>query len=274
MSPLRPLRAPRAAPGALWLLLSVGVHGGLALVAVGRRPGDRTPEDPTRNLPTAATGETFEVPADDPGVEPGGARPPEAPAGLAVAGDDGASNARSSSSNNAEERARARTRPTSAATGRTMSRDPGDGDLPGTFGAAGDRSAVDLAGAFTRGFPQAASADPRWSTAPYGSAGTVDVTITIDDAGAFVDARSTGAPSEALAAGVRRTLALIRARAFVASGKETRLRVTATVTKDEVHDGLHGEVFAIGGSFAQGEGSGFFALAVGRRVDVRVQVLR
>jgi hypothetical protein len=48
--------------------------------------------------------------------------------------------------------------------------------------------------------------------------------------------------------------------------------VVATVTPDSVHDGLHGDVFAIGGSFAGGEGSAFFALAIGRRIDVRVHL--
>jgi hypothetical protein len=133
---------------------------------------------------------------------------------------------------------------------------------------------VEVATAFTRGFPQAASADPLWLAAPLGSAGTVEVTLTLGDDGALEGTRTSGSPGDALAEGVRRTVALIRARAFVADRKETRLRVTATVSTDEVHDGLHGEVFAIGGSFEKGEGSGFFALAVGRRIDLRVEVVR
>jgi hypothetical protein len=51
----------------------------------------------------------------------------------------------------------------------------------------------------------------------------------------------------------------------------TRLRIIAKVAPDEVHDGLHGEVFAIGGSFGTAQGSAFFALAIGRRIDVQVQ---
>jgi hypothetical protein len=133
---------------------------------------------------------------------------------------------------------------------------------------------VELTSAFTRGFPQAASADPLWISAPFGPAGTVDVALTLDETGALVDARSSGNPSPALAEGLRRTLAFIRSRAFVADAQETHLRVTATVSPDQVHDGLHGDVFAIGGSFQGGEGSAFFALAIGRRIDLRVRVIR
>jgi hypothetical protein len=153
--------------------------------------------------------------------------------------------------------------------------EPGDGesagDAPGQYGAVGERSAADLATAFTRGFPQAASADPMWRSAPLGGAGDADVLLTLDDSGHIVDSRVLGAPSAALTSAIRRTLALIGSRAFVARGKVTRLHLVATVTADEVHDGLHGDVFAIGGSFAGGEGSAFFALAVGRRIDVRVR---
>src|SRR4029079_13852649 len=45
-----------------------------------------------------------------------------------------------------------------------------DGE-PVRFGAVGERGAVDLATAFTRGFPQAASADPIWARAPFGPTG-------------------------------------------------------------------------------------------------------
>ena len=47
--------------------------------------------------------------------------------------------------------------------------------------------------------------------------------------------------------------------------------MSGAISTDAVHDGLHGDVFAIGGSFAGAEGSAFFALAIGRRIDVRVR---
>jgi hypothetical protein len=59
----------------------------------------------------------------------------------------------------------------------------------------------------------------------------------------------------------------------------TRIRVSARVTRDDVHDGLHGDVFALsGGSFVGDLGSAFFALppsaGPGRRVDVELRLLR
>jgi hypothetical protein len=158
--------------------------------------------------------------------------------------------------------------------GATTDDAPAEPPTPARFGAVGDRAAVDLASAFTRGLPQAASADPLWLQAPLGSAGTVDVDLTLDDTGAIADVRSSGTPGAALSQALRRTLALLNPRAFVADGKHTRLRVTATITADAVHDGLHGEVFAIGGSFDRGEGSAFFALAVGRRIDIHIRQMR
>jgi hypothetical protein len=256
-----------------WLAVSIATHGAALVFSLRSiTPAPASPRPPkvvSANLP----GETFEVPLADRAPERG-------VSSGSVADDPGAPSTASEGTSPEMPGAHPETHPRSrphAATPGTASpagSGPGEGEKPGTFGAVGERSAVDLASAFTRGFPQAASADPLWVAAPFGSAGSVDVTLTLDETGSLVDTRTSGAPGEALAAGVRRTLALIRAREFVAEGKETRLRVTATVTQDQVHDGLHGEVFAIGGSFEGAGGSGFFALAVGRRIDVRVVVVR
>jgi hypothetical protein len=153
-----------------------------------------------------------------------------------------------------------------------LRRGTGEGDEgAGTvFGAISDRASIDLATAFTRGFPQAASADPAWVDVAYGPAGEATVVLEIDATGSLVDSRIEGAPSPAFRSGLVRTLALIHARTFTAKSATTRLHVTARVSPDEVHDGLHGEVFAIGGSFAAAEGQAFFALAIGRRIDLRV----
>jgi hypothetical protein len=158
-----------------------------------------------------------------------------------------------------------------AASGQTDSA-PGSSGSTAMFGAVGDRSAADLAKAFTRDFPQAASGDPVWRTAPLGAAGEVTVVLTLDDSGHIADVQVVGNASGPLAQGIRRTMSLIRGRPFVARSKVTKLRLTATVSADTVHDGLHGDVFAIGGSFAEGEGSAFFALNVGRRIDLRVRL--
>jgi len=122
-----------------------------------------------------------------------------------------------------------------------------------------------------RAFPTAASGDTQWARAPYGSAGEAIVTITIDGAGKLTSMRMSGQPSPALAEALRRTLALLKNRTFVARGPTTTLRVRGRVSPDGVHDGLHGDVFAVGASFSGGEGEAFFALAVGRRIDAHIR---
>jgi hypothetical protein len=150
---------------------------------------------------------------------------------------------------------------------------------PALFGAVGVRFATDLPTTFTRMFPSAASGDPAWSEAPLGSAGTADVTLVIDDTGHIASESLTGSPSRALRNGIDRTLAALGGRIFTARAAVTKLRVTARVQRDEVHDGLHGDRFALGsgGSFASDVGSAFFALpgpGAGRRVDVELQIVR
>ncbi|MDP9033615.1 MAG: hypothetical protein M3O50_02320, partial [Myxococcota bacterium] len=156
------------------------------------------------------------------------------------------------------------------------------------FGAVGVRAASDLPTAFTRAFPQAASADAMWLSAPFGSAGTADITLVIDEGGHLVASRVEGTPSPPLRRGIARTLALLGPRAFTAHAPITRLRVVARVTRDDVHDGLHGDVFAMsGGSFADEVGTAFFALPAapvrdgpdslaaggrGRRVDISLRL--
>jgi hypothetical protein len=137
------------------------------------------------------------------------------------------------------------------------------------FGAVGERGAQDLAAAFTRAFPQTASTDPSWSHAAFGSTGTATVHLTLDSEGHIRSHSAIGGNSE-LQSGIARTLLLLRARAFTARAATTTLRITAKVTPDQVHDGLHGDVFAIGGSMTGAVGNAFFALAIGRRIDVKV----
>jgi hypothetical protein len=165
---------------------------------------------------------------------------------------------------------------------RVGSRGPAGGDAhppPALFGAVGVRYATDLATTFTRAFPQAASADGGvWNAAAFGSAGTADVTLVLDDSGHLVSHAIGGAPAPALRRGIERTLLLMGPRAFTARGATTRLRVAARVTSDVVHDGLHGDVFALsGGSFSGDLGTAFFALpgtgGPGRRIDVELRLL-
>jgi hypothetical protein len=142
----------------------------------------------------------------------------------------------------------------------------------------GERLATDLATTFTRALPQVASADAAWSRAPFGSTTVATVTLVLGDDGRLTQRTITGAPSEALRHGIERTLVLLAAREFTARAATTKLRVAARVSRDDVHDGFHGDVFALsGGSFAGDVGMAFFALPAaagpGRRVDVELRLL-
>jgi hypothetical protein len=233
------------------LAISVTVHAAVGTLAV------RTVRLPASSPPPNATdvggGDSFDVPeemplaqVDEPSgtpVPPGEALGPTRPVGRVTRGRGG----------------RGASTPSEAA--------------PLTaFGAVSERGSVDLATAFTRAFPQAASTDPVWTRVAIGPAGEADLVLDIDEAGALVASQIAGSPSAAFRAGIARTLALIGAREFTSGGPRTRLHLVATVSPDDIHDGLHGDVFAIGGSFVASEGSAFFALAIGRRIDLRVHV--
>ncbi len=129
------------------------------------------------------------------------------------------------------------------------------------FGAEGERSAVDLSGAFIKILPQTASADAAWARAPFGPTGGVDVVLEIDEHGNLVHTDVQG-PAGPLKSAAERTVVLLRHRLFTARARTTRLHFSAVVEKDEVHDGLHGDFFALGGMF--------FALPSGRRIDLKV----
>jgi hypothetical protein len=88
----------------------------------------------------------------------------------------------------------------------------------------------------------------------------------------------SGAPSRALRRGIESTILLLGARPFTAHGAVTRLRLTTHVSRNDVHDGLHGDVFALfGGSFTGDVGTAWFALPApgtgGRRVEVELRLL-
>jgi hypothetical protein len=242
----------------LFAVASVAVHLGVA-AAVVRVRASAAKAPPAHDPPAALAGDTFEIAsAGDDGREIDlDQETPAAPGAATVA----APGPRASVG--AKTRRRAKPEPTA----------PGDPGAATTelYGAVGERSAVDLATAFTRGFPQAASADPVWATVPFGAAGDATVSLTIDESGHLTHDAVAGSATSALRSGIARTLALLRARAFTAHGATTRLLVSAHVAPDQVHDGLHGDVFALGGSFTGGQGNAFFALNIGRRVDVTIR---
>jgi hypothetical protein len=249
----------------VFLWISLGLHVAVGAAVYGRRaPASASPvaplSTPTQHQPEAIFyGNTFEVPIDVPG--PIGTVSDE-PLAVQARADPVRSRGRPSTSLRDDLPPHER-----GNEGGSSAAGTGGGAV---FGAIGERASVDLATAFTRGFPQAASADPVWATAPYGAAGEATVVLEIDESGTLVDSHIDGTASPAFRQGLVRTLALIRARTFTARQAVTRLHVAARVSPDEVHDGLHGDVFAIGGSFAAAEGQAFFALAIGRRIDLRV----
>lgn len=134
------------------------------------------------------------------------------------------------------------------------------------YGAVGVRSAVDLTRALVRALPQVASVDSAWSRTAFGSAGSARITLTLSEEGHIVGESIQGGSPE-LRRALERSLALLRSRAFTARSKTTVLNVQAKVSKDDIHDGLHGDVYALGAS----EGHGFFALAIGRRIDINLE---
>ena len=254
------------------LAVSLGVHVAVAAALLVPSVRPQSPVDPAPQL----AGETFELPAPETAEVPlANASPSPESVSAPAPPDDGDAPARPSP----PVRGKRATRPSHPGRPSSGRADPGPADgapqstgtEPALYGAVGERSAADLATAFTRGFPQAASADPVWRSAPLGSAGEANVVLTLDESGHIESTQILGSPSPALASAIRRTLALIKGRPFVAKGKVTKLHLVAAVSADSVHDGLHGDVFAIGGSFSGVEGSAFFALAIGRRIDVRVR---
>ena len=143
----------------------------------------------------------------------------------------------------------------------------------GLFGAVGDRSAADLATAFVRGFPQVASVDAAWGHVHFGPLASAVIELTLSEEGRIVGHRVLSAPAP-LDQALERTVGLLRGRKFTARGEKTKLVLKCVVSADTVHDGLHGEVFAVGASFVGKTGNAFFALASGRRVDVDVSLGR
>jgi len=250
----------RTPPLSLFAIASVALHAGL-FAGFSHRSGEATTPQSFQVGPAPLVGETLDVDEAAPAAD-------EA--------QNGADDQAAEESSRGGEAAVRSHRPS-----RVGSRGPAGGEAhppPALFGAVGVRYATDLATTFTRAFPQAASADGIWSSTAFGSAGTADLTLLLDDSGHLVSHAIGGAPSPALRRGIERTLLLMGPRAFTARGATTRLRVTARVASDVVHDGLHGDVFALsGGSFSGDLGTAFFALpgagGPGRRIDVELRLL-
>jgi hypothetical protein len=140
-------------------------------------------------------------------------------------------------------------------------------EIPLTYGALGDRSAVDVTVALARAFPQAASPDLEWRTVPLGDAGSAILDIEIEEDGTLARWGLGAGASPALREGVRRTMAFIGGRTFLARARATRLHVSARVSTDATRDGADA-VYAIHAEHEGPNASAYFSLSVGRRVDL------
>ncbi len=140
-------------------------------------------------------------------------------------------------------------------------------EVPLTYGALGDRSAVDVTVALTRGFPQAASPDAEWRTVPLGDAGSAILDIELEEDGTLARWSLGAGATPALREGIRRTMAFIGGRTFLAHGRTTHLHVTARVSTDATRDGAEA-VYAIHSEHDGPSASAYFSLSVGRRVDL------
>ena len=149
----------------------------------------------------------------------------------------------------------------------------GDGAKAGPFGAEGPSAVRSLGRAFTRAIPPACQADPGWGKLPVGDAGSIEVAITIDEAGHITGYKALASdPPKQLAALVKRTIALLDAGTFalkgdVGAGVEV-LRIQARVSDLEAEEA--GGVAAL--SF--GEGQAAFTQESGRHVEVTLRVVK
>ena len=149
----------------------------------------------------------------------------------------------------------------------------------GSFGAEGPGAPRDLGRAFTRAIPPACQADPVWSTLDVGIAGSLEITISIDETGhltGFTWPRERPAPPHLLAL-VKRTLALLDAGTFalrpsaVSAGREV-LEIRATLSEAGTLEagGSAGLAFA----YDHGKGKAGFTQPNGRHVEVSVTVTK
>jgi hypothetical protein len=141
-------------------------------------------------------------------------------------------------------------------------------EVPLTYGALGDRSASSVIITVSRGFPQAASTDPIWRTAPFGDAGSATMDVELNEDGTVARWSLGPGASQALRQAMVRTMGLVGGRTFVARGAVTHLHVAARVTADAVRDG-DDAVYALH-SDHEGEtaASAYFSLTSGRRVEI------
>jgi hypothetical protein len=117
----------------------------------------------------------------------------------------------------------------------------------------------DLGRAFTRAIPPASAEDAVWRGLAPGLAGTMEVTITISEAGKVTGRKVPEVAPRHLVSLVDRTLAALQSGTFalkdgiVAAGAQ-RLVLTATVSDVEVPEGQAGGAFGLKFTYDRGKG--------------------
>lgn len=156
----------------------------------------------------------------------------------------------------------------------------------GSFGAAGPARGVrNLATAFARAMPIANTGDPVWGTLPLGPAGSLEVSLEVDDTGKLVGAdpsESAHAP-EHLVRLVERTLALLRAGRFALTGTEPHAGSETFLLEAEIEqvETTGDEDPSMAGPYALGfaaprkgePGHATFTLRTGRRVKIVIKLV-
>ncbi|AKT42305.1 uncharacterized protein CMC5_065280 [Chondromyces crocatus] len=162
----------------------------------------------------------------------------------------------------------------SDAEGRREGKQAQGGGAQGAFGAEGVSGVRSLGRAFTRAIPPACQADPAWRALPAGSAGIARIVVEIDGEGHVAGWKPEGTSTvpAPLAGLARRTLALLRAGVFAMRGSEVVAGSQTLEISAEVLEGAAGDDLAW--KFEDGQGRASFIPTEGRRIDVRLRVLR
>ena len=169
-------RQARSVPFALALGASLAGHVALAAFWIVERSHPPEEPAPTETHSAPMTGESFDIAQTD--------EPTEAPAADPSPAIEFPANEPAAAPSLASGEGTSAPRPAHASTSAAPpTAAPPQAASPGSFGAVGERGAVEIVPFFQRAFVQMASADPAWANAPFGSAGTTSLSLTIDSTG-------------------------------------------------------------------------------------------
>lgn len=167
----------------------------------------------------------------------------------------------------------------SANAGQPAGRDGGEahsGGDRGQFGAEGVNGTRSLGRAFTRAIPPACQTDPVWRALPAGIAGTARVVVEIDAAGRVSGWKAEGAkPAPHFEGLMKRTLAMLGAGVFAVQGGEVSAgSQTLELGAEVIETGEAAAPDALAWKFQEGRGEASFVPMAGKRVEVRLRVIR